>query len=208
MIIQVAVQHSSPARHAHHDHPGATSRTGTVVPARSWTGEAPARDVPGSALWAWSTPPPARPTRARTTPRSRPDSRHHRPTPGLSLPAGSEAHRGRVPERFRQRRRPGQGARAVRGVAYRTEQSCRSLTISQASSRTRTTMPQRSRARTRPRFVGSVICPASCVDRAAEEGDQPLDGRGMSGGDLGRAEATGAGFLGQLGSGERQRLFG
>jgi hypothetical protein len=53
-----------------------------------------------------------------------------------------------------------------------------------------------------------IHCSASCIDRAAEEGDQSLDGRGLFGDDLDRAEATWAGLLGQLGTGERQRLFG
>ena len=57
-------------------------------------------------------------------------------------------------------------------------------------------------------LAGSVIRSASCVDRAAEKGHQPLDGSGPFGDDLGRAKATGAGLLGQLGTGERQRLFG
>jgi hypothetical protein len=74
--------------------------------------------------------------------------------------------------------------------------------------RTHTAMPHRSRAGTRSWFARSVICSASCADRTAKEGDQPLDGRGLFGDDLGRAEATGAGLLGQLGSGERQRPFG
>lgn len=46
------------------------------------------------------------------------------------------------------------------------------------------------------------------VDGTAEEGDQSLDGRGISGDALGRAEAARAGLPGQLGSGEGQRLFG
>jgi hypothetical protein len=69
-------------------------------------------------------------------------------------------------------------------------------------------MPQRSRAGTISRFAGSVICSAFRADWAAEEGNQPLDGRGLFGDRLGRAEATGAGLLGQLSPGERQRLFG
>jgi hypothetical protein len=53
-----------------------------------------------------------------------------------------------------------------------------------------------------------IHCPASCIDRAAVEGGQSLDGRGMFGDDLDWAEATRAGLPGQLGTGEHQRLFG
>jgi hypothetical protein len=46
------------------------------------------------------------------------------------------------------------------------------------------------------------------IDRAAEEGGQSLDSRGMAGDDLGGGEAAWAGLVGELRTGEHQRLFG
>src|SRR5215469_1911144 len=81
------------------------------------------------------------------------------------------------------------------------------MTTSQVSSRTRTTMPHRSRAGTITWFVESVICGVSHVDRTAKESDQPLDGGGLCGHELSGAETTSAGLLGQLASGKHERLF-
>jgi hypothetical protein len=60
-------------------------------------------------------------------------------------------------------------------------------------------IPQRDGARWRS---------AAWVDRATEEGDQSLDGGCLVSDFLGRTEATRAGLLIQLGTDERQRLFG
>ncbi len=49
---------------------------------------------------------------------------------------------------------------------------------------------------------------ATRVDRAAEEGDQSLDSGTTLSDDLGRAEATCAGLVGQLGADEGERLLG
>lgn len=90
----------------------------TILAGHSFAGTVITEAGMDRAWLAWSTSLLARPTRVRTTPHWRTGSRRRLRTRDLSTPAGS-AFRGRVPERFRQWRRPRPGAGPLCGARTR-----------------------------------------------------------------------------------------